>query len=58
MIIAGIQFFTIGLLAEMITATRQDVRAAANTQLVERVVERVIERGEQSPAPAGERRPG
>jgi glycosyltransferase involved in cell wall biosynthesis len=58
MIIAGIQFFTIGLLAEMITATRQDVRAAANTQLVERVIEQVIERGERSPAPAGERRRG
>lgn len=39
LIIAGIQFFTIGLLAEMIAATRQDVRAGANSQLVERVVE-------------------
>lgn len=40
LIVAGIQLFTVGLLAEMITATRQDVRGAgAVSQLIERTVE-------------------
>jgi glycosyltransferase involved in cell wall biosynthesis len=39
LIIAGIQLFTLGLVGEMIAATRQDVRGAASSaQLVERTV--------------------
>jgi hypothetical protein len=39
LIVAGIQLFTLGLVGEMITATRQDVRAArASSQLVERTI--------------------
>jgi glycosyltransferase involved in cell wall biosynthesis len=40
LIVAGIQLFTLGLVGEMIAATRQDVRGGdANGQLVERVVD-------------------
>jgi hypothetical protein len=40
LVIAGIQLFTFGLLAEMITATRQDLSGArTNAQLVERTIE-------------------
>jgi glycosyltransferase involved in cell wall biosynthesis len=40
LIIAGIQLFTLGLVGEMITATRQDVVGArASTQIIERTVE-------------------
>lgn len=39
LILAGIQLFTLGLVGEMITATRQDVRRGVTTaQIVERVV--------------------
>jgi glycosyltransferase involved in cell wall biosynthesis len=42
LIIAGIQLFTLGLVGEMITATRQDVRGPdATAQIIERTVERV-----------------
>ena len=40
LILAGIQLFTLGLVGEMIAATRQDVRREMTTaQLVERVVD-------------------
>ncbi len=40
LIVAGIQLFTLGLVGEMIAATRQDVRGArTSTQLIERTVE-------------------
>jgi hypothetical protein len=38
--LAGIQLFTLGLLGEMITATRQEVRSGGTTsQLVERTID-------------------
>lgn len=39
LIVAGIQLFTLGLVGEMITATRQDVRAARTSSLL---IERTI----------------
>jgi glycosyltransferase involved in cell wall biosynthesis len=40
LIVAGIQLFTLGLVGEMITATRQDVRRGdTRAQLVERIVD-------------------
>jgi hypothetical protein len=47
LVIAGIQLFTLGLVGEMIAATRQDVRPAT-AQLVEREVDRV-----EDPQPPG-----
>ena len=38
LVIAGIQLFTLGLVGEMIAATRQDIRPAA-AQFVEREVD-------------------
>jgi glycosyltransferase involved in cell wall biosynthesis len=39
LIVAGIQLFTLGLVGEMITATRRDVRRDARAQVVERIVD-------------------
>jgi glycosyltransferase involved in cell wall biosynthesis len=39
LIVAGIQLFTLGLVGEMITATRRDVRRDARAQAVERIVD-------------------
>src|SRR3954469_2931237 len=48
LIIAGIQLFTLGLVGEMITATRQDL---LGTRTSAQIVERTVERDEPSGAP-------
>ena len=49
LILAGIQLFTLGLLGEMIAATRQDVLGARTSA---QIVERTVERGRED-GPAG-----
>jgi glycosyltransferase involved in cell wall biosynthesis len=54
LIIAGIQLFTLGLVGEMITATRQDVlRSRSSAQLVERTIDGSDETGEEAVAEDG-----
>jgi glycosyltransferase involved in cell wall biosynthesis len=55
LIVAGTQLFTIGLVAEMIVATRQDVRRGTTAQLLERTVERVDEPAAPPADPAASR---
>jgi glycosyltransferase involved in cell wall biosynthesis len=59
LIIAGIQLFTLGLVGEMIAATRQDVRGAASSaQLVERTVDGPDEPAAQEAGVGEALRPG
>lgn len=57
LILAGIQLFTLGLVGEMIAATRQDVRRGATTaQLVERTVDGTSGSVPQSPEATADQR--
>jgi glycosyltransferase involved in cell wall biosynthesis len=47
LVIAGIQLFTAGLLGEMITATRQDVRGRGATR---QIIERTVEHADSAPS--------
>ena len=59
LIVVGIQLLTLGLLGEMVVATRQDVRGPRSTQLqVERVVDGTSAAAPQArPGPAADERP-